>query len=507
MGTKQYSYEVVKAILNFPYFVLDKETKGNSYEYKKEMLKIKQHYIDYKKGADFVMSGSGGDYIPSNIRFKKAKTLIDKEARFMFSKTPDIMIKAIDTEEEQKKHAEQYQQLVDKVLEKSNFSRDLLRSAKDCFIGGRVACLVDYSETEGIKTHFYNALNFYYETEYGSDKLIKFISFENVKKSKNRNNNVYLVNRYEEINGTVYMSSIVYTGGAEVIETLIEHHKTNLPYIPAVVIVNDGTLEDEQGVSEIESLVEYESGYSKLSNNDIDCEQKGMNPIRYVVDMNSSTTKNLSSRAGSFWELKSEQNQNENKPMIGTLAPEMTHTESVKTTLDRIENAMYAEIDVPNISKETLNGTITSGKTLEALYFPLQVRCDEKLKVWKPAIVFITETIIKFAMLNKKQVMVLYKLSQLAELKYNIEVLENYALMSDEETEKNSDLSEIAANARSRKSYMKKWRGSELKTDAQIEEELMQIAIENNMFDSMSMNTQVQGELSRRTAEQTIEEV
>ena len=38
-----------------------------------------------------------------------------------------------------------------------------------------------------------------------------------------------------------------------------------------------------------------------------------------------------------------------------------------------------------------------------------------------------------------------------------------------------------------------KWRKDEFKTDAQIDEELMQIAIENNMFDSM--NTKVQGEL------------
>ena len=34
----------------------------------------------------------------------------------------------------------------------------------------------------------------------------------------------------------------------------------------------------------------------------------------------------------------------------------------------------------------------------------------------------------------------------------------------------------------------------------------MQIAIENNMFDSMSMNTQVQTELNRRSTTEQIEE-
>ena len=100
----------------------------------------------------------------------------------------------------------------------------------------------------------------------------------------------------------------------------------------------------------------------------------------------------------------------------------------------------------------------------------------------------------------------MYVLTSLEEVQYNIEVMENYALMDDEETEKSSDLSEIAANARSRKSYIKKWRKSEFKTDKQIDEELMQIAIENNMFDTMSMNTQVQSKLEKEEAELEIEE-
>ena len=60
--------------------------------------------------------------------------------------------------------------------------------------------------------------------------------------------------------------------------------------------------------------------------------------------------------------------------------------------------------------------------------------------------------------------------------------------------------------ARSRKSYIKKWRSEELTTDAQIDEELMQIAIEQNMFDSLSVNTQVQSELNKQGTEQQIED-
>ena len=505
---KQYAVEVTRALASFPYFVLKNEITSGYNLYTKELLEIKQNYLDYKKGAEFYTEGSGGDYSPSDIHFKIAKTLIDKEARFMFSQTPDVTIQSVDTDEEHMKQVEQYQMLIDKVLKdkKSNFSRTLLQSAKDCFIGKRVACLVDFSEEDGIQTHFYNSLQFYYETEYGSDRLTKFISFENVNQTKSMQQRLYLVNRYEERNGTVYMSSILYNGTGKPQEEIIPEQAIELDYIPAVVIINDGTLEDKGGVSEIESLSEYESGYSRLGNGDIDSERKGMNPIRYTVDMNSNTTKNLSSGAGAYWDLKSEQNLNELHPMVGTLVPSMNHTEPVKVTLDRLKTTMYNEIDMPNISEETMAGTITSGKALKALYYPLQVRCDEKLKSWKPAIEFIAEAIIDLALLNKAEVLSLYVLTSLDEVQYNIEVMENYALAEDEEEEKNSDLAEIAANARSRKSYIKKWRKAEFKTDAQIDEELMQIAIELNMFDSMSMNTQVQTELSKRGASGQVEE-
>ena len=281
---KQYAVEVTRALASFPYFVLKNEITSGYNLYTKELLEIKQNYLDYKKGAEFYTEGSGGDYSPSDIHFKIAKTLIDKEARFMFSQTPDVTIQPVDINETATKQAEQYQMLIDKVLKdkKSNFSRTLLQSAKDCFIGKRVACLVDFSEEDGIQTHFYNSLQFYYETEYGSDRLTKFISFENVNQTKSMQQRLYLVNRYEERNGTVYMSSILYNGTGKPQEEIIPEQAIELDYIPAVVIINDGTLEDKGGVSEIESLSEYESGYSRLGNGDIGRERKGMNPIRYT---------------------------------------------------------------------------------------------------------------------------------------------------------------------------------------------------------------------------------
>lgn len=501
-----YEVSVIGALKSFPYFVLRNEIKTGYNLYTEELREIKSYYINYKKGAEFHPTGTLGDYIPSMMNFKIAKTLIDKEARFMFSQTPSIIFNVEGTDNKTKEIAGQYQKIIYKVIEDSKFSKTLLQSAKDCFIGKRVACVVDVSEQDGIRIHFYNALQFYYETDYDSDRLTKFISFENATESKTMKERKFLVNRYEERNGTIYMSSILYTGNGRIEQKLIAEKETDLKYIPAVIITNDGTLEDKRGVSEIMDLIDEESGYSKLANADVDSEHKGMNPIRYVVDMNSETTGNLNSGAGSFWELKSEQNQNEIHPMVGVIAPAMNHTESVKTTLDRVKNSMYSQLDVPNISEETMVGTITSGKALKALYYPLQVRCDEKMKTWIPDLKSIFTFVIEFAKLNPLLVAEIYKVNDLGDIQYTIEVDEEYALMEDEQEERDNDISEINAMARSRKSYIKKWRRNEFTTDAQIEEELMQIALEQNMFDSLSVNTQVQSELNKQVTEQNVED-
>ena len=505
MRETQTRVEAIGALKTFPYFVLKNEVQTGYNIYTAELLEIQQNYIAYRKGAEFITEGSGGDYVPSKTRFKKAKTLIDKEARFMFSQTPDIVVKARNMDEAEVEQVERYQKLIDKMLEKCSFSKTLIQSAKDCFIGKRVACLVDVSEQDGIQIHFYSPLQFYYETADGTDRLTKFISFENATKTNSYKERRYIVNKYTAEEEKVTVSSILYDGTGKIVEELIPEKQIDLTYIPAVIIVNDGTLEEKSGVSEIADLVDYERTFSMLANADVDCDRKGMNPIRYVVDMNAKTTKNLSSSAGSFWDLKSEQNQNNVSPMVGVLSPSMQHTESLKATLDRINTSMYGELDIPNISEETLVGSITSGKALKALYWSLIVRCDEKMKTWIPAIMFIIRTAIDLALFNVDIVKAKYGIEELKAVEYEVTVQENYALLDDETEEKTTDLSEIAANARSRKSYIKKWRKDECLTDEQINEELMQIALENNMMDSLSANTQVQEALNNMATDRKVE--
>ena len=64
---------------------------------------------------------------------------------------------------------------------------------------------------------------------------------------------------------------------------------------------------------------------------------------------------------------------------------------------------------------------------------------------------------------------------------YKIEVVQNIPLSEDETEEKETDLSEVMAQAMSRKSYIKKWRNI---SDTEADAELEQIAKEKQLLES-----------------------
>ena len=499
---------VVKISSKFPSFVFD-VIGENCKTYRQEVNELYKLFAVYDYGANFNVEGTNGDYVASQIHFKKIKMLINKEARFMFSQTPEILINPLTNEEvedeQQKEACNNLNIVLNKVLENSDFSIKLLQSAKDCFVGKRVAALIDYSneDNQGIQVHFYNSLQFYHEYKYGTKLLKRLVTFECVYDSITLSERKFIVNDYRTENEAVYLTSAIYDGAGRVVEELITDLKTELKEIPAVIIINESSLLDKNGISDVESLIELESGYSKLSNSDIDSERKGMNPIRYTIDMDANTTKNLPSGAGAYWDLQHDMNLDNPSPSVGTLSPSLSHTEPVKTTLERIETTMFQELEIPNISQESMVGTITSGKALKALYYPLTVRCDEKFIVWNSSIKKIVRHVIDFILSNINEIETMYEVVDIVPVAYDIVINKKYALMDDEAEEKEMDISEVINNIMSRKSYMKKHR-RDLLTDGQIEQELQQIAIESNMLDSLT-NPQLRTNIEEEEIEQDVD--
>lgn len=513
MAEYLYSGDREKAVLalsDYPYFILNQTMQSNFSDYKAELLEIQMDYLTYKNGAEFIPEGTAGDYVPSDVKFKIVKTLIDKEARFMFSQMPDVRVMSDEVEEAEA--IKQYQVLLDKVLLQNNFAKILLQAAKDCFIGRRVACLVELSETKGIIVRFYTSLQFYYEHDIGEENLVRFVTFERVDRYAGAKVNnltkqaqrLYLVKDYKKESGNVYVSERIYDGMGKLQIERVPEKKIDLADIPAVVVTNDGTLQDVGGVSEVEGLRDFESAYNRLSNSDVDSLRKGTKPVSVLVDMNPETTKGLSGSPGSVWDLHTDQTQNESHPQFGVLAPPLNHSEPLKSTLDRIRQNMFGLVDVPDISQDGLLSGITSFKALKALYYPLTVRCSEKLSTWKPALQKVMKYILTFALLERELINGLYAVSLEKDKYYDVLIDENYALLDDVNEEKEIDLQEVLSDTMSRLSYLKKWRSDDLKTDEQRQEELTQIAIEKNMFDASGTSPIVSSKLEDQSIEKMV---
>ena len=142
---------------------------------------------------------------------------------------------------------------------------------------------------------------------------------------------------------------------------------------------------------------------------------------------------------------------------------------------------------MPNISIETMAGTITSGKSLKAIYWSLIVRCKEKMKVWKPGIRRLIEVIIDGAFVYPNCI-TRYATDSLTAIDYDVQVEQNHPLPEDENEEMLIDLQNVEAKTMSKKAYMQKWRGL---TDEQVEEELSQIARERQIIEDFAFEQQI----------------
>lgn len=502
--------EIIAAFNKIPYALINTEVEGTAKETLDEFTRIAQYYQIYKKGAKFNVEGTNGDYVPAMLHYKMVYTLINKEVRFLFAESPDIVVETKGdlgkTSDESKNAITILNDLVKTILDKNKFELNLIKAAKDCFIGKRVAGIVNWNEDEGVTVQFLPATQFIYDTQMGNENILtKFVAFIVIKDTKSQSDKRIFKKKYIlEDDGKVYLEEALYDGTGKLIEDITEYQETKLAFIPAVIFTNDGLLDDDLGESEVELLADTESWYSKLSNGDIDSLRKNMNPVKYTIDMDSNSTKGLKSSAGAYWDLGSDQNLEKSNPSVGILESSMNYSESLKKSLDRIKTAGYEQIDMPNITLESLQGAITSGKSLKAIYWALIVRCKEKMKMWGPQLMSLIDILIQGSLLYPNCI-TQYTNDTLVPVDYEIKVEQNTPLPEDEAEERTMDLAEIESKAMSRKAYMKKWRGL---TDDEVTDELNQIALEQQLLeDSAFSNKSFENTSDEDTPDNSLEEI
>lgn len=448
-----------------------------------EMGQIIEYYNVYNNGADFPLDNSG-EYSPSDVRYKLIRSIIDKEARFMFGKSPEIKITPIERTDDSIAKTDTYSRYITEILKHNHFNAALLKAARDCFIGKRIAVFCNFDNEYGITVTFAPALEFVYDVDtYDKSVLKKIVAFYQLNSETRKQDQRIYKKKYEMVNGLCHITEGIYDGSGNVIEMKLDDAATEFPYIPAAVILNDGLTGDLDGESDVLNLYDYESAYSRLSNADINAERKSMNPVYWTMDADHSNVPGgkLSIAPGAYWDLQTSADGEAAKGSLGILESGLTYSGAISQTLERLRSIMYEQVDMPLVNAADLKGIITSGKALKSIYWSLILRCQEKFLAWKPQLEYIIKCLIDGAFYYPEAA-AKYTDEPLQNVDYTIDITNRFPLPEDEDEKKSMELAEVAAKAKSIKTYIK---NNGIPVDEDAEEEIKQIVAEKRMLEDM----------------------
>ncbi len=397
-------------------------------------------------GQDWEIT-DGLDYEPTKKRSNIVKRLINEQARFLFGKPPEITVFSEDEEK-----AACLQCFVDGMLDKNRFAEKLLKAAKDCFIGKRIALKVGISDDGQIIFGFVPSLSFIFETD-GDDteRLVKIIFFHTQHDSDEKSKQRVWRQKYELIDGKCFVWEGIYDGYGELIEEKSNALDTGLNFIPAKVIVNDGLTGDLFGESDVEGLMEMQNVYNRLSSDDVDALRFNMFPQTVVIDGMAESISQMVIAPGALMDLQTEVTAAEGRQAgISKLESNFSYDDRLEHTLNRIKSEMYEMLNVPLVSIQELKGYMTSGKSLKALYWQLVTRCEEKFVTWRCALTWLIESALVIGRQNR-----LFDIDVPQDLKIFVDNI--FPLMEDEYEEKTLDLELVKANLMSRKTFIYKW--------------------------------------------------
>ena len=435
----------------------------------KEMHDIISLYEIYEgRGQRWVVDET--DYTPTKKKTNYIKKLIKEEARFLFGKTPDFTIKH-DNEEQ----AQIINDYINNLLEKNLFQDKLIKGARDCFIGKRVAIKLHADTvTKDIKIMFVPSLEFVYEPfEDRVDELKKIIFFHQLNDEYDKTKQVIWKQKYEMVEGKCILNEAFYNGHGQLLETLAVNVDLKLSGIPAYVILNDGLSCDLRGESDVAELFDNAIAYNILSSEDIDTLKKGMNRTIFGVDVDPEASKNFKLGPGRYWDVQTDITAEGKQAQIGTVPTDSGYDSRIENTLSRIKSDMFEMLNIPMINNADMVGMMTSGKTMKALYWQLITRCEEKMMSWRPALEWMVKAIL--------EIVEVYNIENLPKLdNFTVTVENKYPLQEDEDDEITLDLQKVNSQVMSKKSFMKKWMNA---TDEIAEEELKQIQLEKQMLE------------------------
>lgn len=414
----------------------------------REMGEIIHLYQYYDHGGMEWNTSASLDYVPTRKKTNLIKKLIKSEARFMFGRCPEfhLLTCGVEADEVIRRQSD----FLKTVMESSRFSDKIIKAARDCFIGKRVAVKVWADGDEGISILFKPSLEFVFETEEDdADKLRKIIFFYNTTDESSRINQRIWRQKFEMVDGKCILNEGIYDGNGKLIESKHKDIDTGLLFIPAYVIINDGLTGDLKGESDVAEIMDNQDIYNRLTSDDIDALRFNMFPQRVAVDASASSLSNMVIAPGALIDLATDPAAGGGEASITTLESQFSYNDRFENTLKRIKGDMYELLSVPNVGIEQLRGVIPSGKSLRTLYWELICRCEEKWAVWEPALKWMVRTVLKMAADTG--------FCEATDQAYTIKVEHMFPMFEEEESERLNDLKEVEVGVRSKGNYIERW--------------------------------------------------
>lgn len=458
--------------------LLATELAGVYGDFLQKVNKINKWYSIYE-GKQEWETAKGLDYIPTKKITNITKKLIDFRARFMFGREPFFDVRPIKADAKgstkYQDEAQEKEDLLKDILTTNKFHSKLLKARKDCSIGGRVAIKLWANRDEGLKIIFSPAQEFFPQFNEDDIDLLEKVIFLYALNDEERPENQRIKKQvWEMINGRCVLNEAIYNGKAEPLQILYQDYNTGLDFIPIIIIQNGGLTGETEGVSDVEQLWGNQDTYNRLTSDDVDALKFQMFGQDVITDANEDSLRNIKIAPGAMVDLQTDINQaaEGRQAKMERLESGFSYKDKFADTVNRIKNDMYDTLDVPNISLEQLKGLMQSGKSMKALYWGLMSACEEDWTEWGPALEQMVDYIFRMVDIYN-----LYGARKIAKYETALEIEHYYPLQDDENEQKRVDMEEVAAEIRSRKSYMDKWGNYE-----DVDSELEQIQLEKQMF-------------------------
>ncbi|AKA70143.1 phage portal protein [Clostridium scatologenes] len=404
--------------------------------------------VDTDKLGQSWLSSDDIDYIPTEDIRNKVKPLLRKQARFMFSKEPDLQFKPYVPQDKDK--CEELRQFIDGILEDNSFWSNTLKAFLNCTVKKRILLRLEVNPSEPINIFYEDIKDFSY-TSNSNTKKVETITIVKVDPTTE------LLEVYKQIwlKYTYYMDgenckvNIQSFKGNILDKPFIEETQdTKLSRLPAWLIINGGLLNEKFGESDIGDLKSPQNQYNRKISDFADALRFNMFPQTVTVDATADSVNKMSIAPNSLAPLVSVENKT---ATAQKLESNFTSSEPVESFLKRIEKDMHDILSIPQ-QEELVN--IPSAKAMKYMYNDLIARCEEKWQDWEnpinQMIKLIIESCTKFNCYpNWKE--------EWNNLDFKIILKHNYPIPEDLEDKKNLGMSEVNANLKSRKTYIKEF--------------------------------------------------